>query len=238
MAKPWRNLTTPRAKRHFAACAFASSMEHGLKGTVAKRGSNFWFSSLTVRKAPPLRLVIVLKTFMNLIFLVDTDPAMINAPSQRSQKSLGSYQIDATSSIGATSRWCRPSSFAGTVSGHVIPAMFNRMVFNRMLVITQWQRVSQTGRHRRKWASGSVIDLWRPTDSSHHQDLPFLIGNPERKRYLPLIPGRGITQNYTHYNLLGCPQKLGSWFITYLWDLQPTYIRVGIYLLSTIDISV
>ena len=38
--------------------------------------------------------------------------------------------------------------------------------------------------------------------------------------------------------LLGCPWKLVSWLITYLADLQPTYIAVIIHLLSTMDIPV
>ena len=32
--------------------------------------------------------------------------------------------------------------------------------------------------------------------------------------------------------------QLVSWFINYLWDLQPTYIGVIIHLLSTMDIPV
>ena len=43
--------------------------------------------------------------------------------------------------------------------------------------------------------------------------------------------------------LLGCPagsdrNQLISWFITYLQDLQPTYIWVIIHLLSIMDIPV
>ena len=69
------------------------------------------------------------------------------------------------------------------------------------------------------------------------------LATPLTHRHSKPPPKRKTNISFSKSFLLGCPWNLVynylvSWVVTYLGDLQPTYIGVIIYLLSTMDIPV